>query len=111
MKHIDFIESVQRIAAKQLSGMIDLDYPKQLRFLKIPTLSYRRVRGDMIEMYKITHDVYLGLVLAVTAIEYNIFAHQRQRGRIYCTNSTMEVCNSLLGYVVTVKSTNSLKID
>ena len=26
--------------------------------LKLPTLSYRRLRGDLIETYKILHDVY-----------------------------------------------------
>ena len=58
MKHIDTIESVQRRATKQLPGMKDLTYPERLRLLKLPTLSYRRVRGDMIELYKITHDIY-----------------------------------------------------
>ena len=58
MKHIDTIESVQWRATKQLPGMKDLTYPERLRLLKLPTLSYRRVRGDMIELYKITHDIY-----------------------------------------------------
>jgi len=26
--------------------------------LKLPTLNYRRLRGDMIEVFKITHDLY-----------------------------------------------------
>lgn len=59
MTHIDFDESIQRKATKQLPGMKDLDYPDRLRRLNIPTPSYRGVRGDMIEMYKITHGVYM----------------------------------------------------
>ena len=26
--------------------------------LKLPTLKYRRLRGDMIEVFKITHNIY-----------------------------------------------------
>ena len=29
-----------------------------LLHLKLPTLKYRRLRGDMIEVFKITHDIY-----------------------------------------------------
>jgi len=27
--------------------------------LKLPTLKYRRLRGDIIEVFKITHDIYM----------------------------------------------------
>jgi hypothetical protein len=33
--------------------MKNLNYEERLRKLKLSTLGYRRVRGDMIEMYKI----------------------------------------------------------
>ena len=52
------IESVQRRATKQIPGLSKLSYPERLKKLSLPTLSYRRVRSDMIEMYKITHGVY-----------------------------------------------------
>ncbi|XP_069108237.1 uncharacterized protein [Argopecten irradians] len=52
MKHIEQLEGVQRKATKQLPGMDNLSYPERLKKLKLPTLSYRRVRGDMIETYK-----------------------------------------------------------
>ena len=35
--------------------MKDLPYSDQLRRLKIPTLAYRRLRGDMIQVFKIMH--------------------------------------------------------
>ena len=38
--------------------MRDLTYENRLRRLKLPTLEYRRYRGDMIEMYKLTHGLY-----------------------------------------------------
>ena len=57
-KHIDMIENVQRRATKQLPGMKNLTYAERLRQLKLPSLSFRRVRGDMIELYKITNGKY-----------------------------------------------------
>jgi hypothetical protein len=57
-KHIIEIENVQRRATKQLPGLSDLTYEQRLRKLKLPTLNYRRTRGDMIEMYKIITGKY-----------------------------------------------------
>ena len=58
MKHIEQIEKVQRRATKQLPGMKELPYPERLKKLKLPTLSYRRLRGDLIEVYKIVNIIY-----------------------------------------------------
>ena len=52
-KYINQIENVQRRATKLVPGLKDLDYPERLRKLKLPTLAYRRIRGDMIQVYKI----------------------------------------------------------
>jgi hypothetical protein len=60
-KHIDMIENVQKRATKQISGMKNLSYEEHLRKLELPTLSYRRLRGDMIEVhyvYKIIQGHY-----------------------------------------------------
>ena len=35
-----------------------LAYEDRLRYLELPTLSYRRIRGDMIELYKIITGKY-----------------------------------------------------
>ena len=56
VKHIKAIENVQRRATKQILGFRDLSYAQRLRKLKLPTLLYRRVRGDLIETYKILND-------------------------------------------------------
>jgi len=52
--------------------------------LKLPTLKYRRLRGDMIEVFKITHNIYdpkgyhsssdtiLNLILEVIDTNYSI---------------------------------------
>ena len=52
-KHIQEIENVQRRATKLIPGMKDLTYEERLKTLNLPTLKYRRFRGDMIEMYKL----------------------------------------------------------
>ena len=57
-KHIELIEGVQRRATKQLPSMKGMTYEERLRKLKLPTLSYRRIRGGMIEVYKMLHGKY-----------------------------------------------------
>ena len=39
-------------------GLGDLSYEERLRVLKLPSLQYRRYRGDMIETYKLAHELY-----------------------------------------------------
>ena len=58
VKDVDFIEDVQKYYTKRIIGMSDLEYEDRLRALKLPSLGYRRVRGDMIEVFKITHGFY-----------------------------------------------------
>jgi len=57
-KDIERIESVQRRATKQIPGFGNLEYPERLKRLKLPTLSFRRLRGDMINTYKFVHGIY-----------------------------------------------------
>ena len=47
------LENVQRRATKLIPG-----YKERLIRLNLPTLSYRRLRGDMIEIYKILTGKY-----------------------------------------------------
>ena len=51
-KQIDQLERVQMRATKMVDGMGSLDYQTRLEKLGLPTLLYRRNRGDMIEVYK-----------------------------------------------------------
>ena len=39
-------------------GFNNLSYPERLKKLKLPTIAYRRIRGDMIETYKIINEKY-----------------------------------------------------
>ena len=40
--------------------MYDLHYNERLRKLKLPTLAYRRIRGDMIQVFKLTVPIKKG---------------------------------------------------
>ena len=47
------IERVQRRATKFIKHLSDLEYGERLKKLKLPSLKYRRIRGDLINTYKI----------------------------------------------------------
>ena len=49
----DNIESVQKRATKLIPRLKNLPYNDRLKVLKLPTLTYRRYRGDVIKIYKI----------------------------------------------------------
>ena len=49
---VDRIERVQKRATKIVIRGKELPYEERLRLLNLPTLHYRRIRGDMIELYK-----------------------------------------------------------
>jgi hypothetical protein len=51
----DHLEKVQHRATKLVTEIRDLPYPDRLRALKLPSLRYRRERGDMLQTYKILH--------------------------------------------------------
>ena len=52
------IEGVQRRATKMVPGMCNLEYEERLKQLDLYSMSFRRVRGDMIEVYKYVHNLY-----------------------------------------------------
>ncbi len=50
IKHLHHIERVQMRATKLVDNMKNLDYTE--RRLNLPTLAYRRLRGDVIDLFK-----------------------------------------------------------
>ena len=50
------IENVQRRATRLIPSLKNLSYEDRLKKLKLPTLKYRRLRGDMINVYKILNE-------------------------------------------------------
>ena len=51
-KDIGMLESVQRRMTKRIQGMRDIPYERRLRMLNLHSLERRRLRGDLIEVFK-----------------------------------------------------------
>jgi len=52
------LEKVQKRTTKLVTTLKKLSYSERLKCLKLPTLTYRRNRGDMIEVYNIISGKY-----------------------------------------------------
>ena len=53
----DIIERIQHKVTKLISLIRNLSYEKRLEALNLTTLVERRQRGDLIQMYKIMHNI------------------------------------------------------
>ena len=120
-KDIEMIENVQRRATKYLQGMKDLNYEQRLRKLNLTTLAYRRLRGAMIEVYKIFHiynrsttpniSLYLGNI-HTRGHNYKLFYNRSERThpKLHSFNQrVVKPWNSLPTPVVNSPSLNSFK--
>ena len=54
----NMIENVQRRATKCLSSCKGLSYVNRLEYLNLPCLAYRKLRGDLIEAFKLLANHY-----------------------------------------------------
>ena len=76
-KYTDILEKVQIRATGMVDGLSSLEYPERLKKLELPTLVYRRARGDMIETYKHLH------IFDPDSIPQKYFELQRHESRIH----------------------------
>ena len=119
---IESIENVQRRATKLIPSLKSLEYPQRLRKLKMPTLKYRRLRGDMIETFKILKGIYDKEVTdKMLALDTNV----RTRGnslklkkrfsrlnirKFSFTNRIVDPWNSLPEHIIQAKTVKSFEI-
>lgn len=118
-KDINAIENVQRRATKRIPGFRDLSYQERLKHLNLPTLGYRRLRGDMIEMYKIMTGKYDSNVTDFIKInrndtrghQYKIYkVHTRLNLRKYSfVHRSANHWNNLPDNVVNAPSTSAME--
>ena len=121
IKDIDLLENVQRRATKMVIGLHALPYEERLRKLDLFSLQHRRIRGDMILVYK----MFNGQVDLRVDDFFTVKEYQCTRGH----NLKLELCrnprtdighnafskrviipwNSLPGYVVNSDSVQSFK--
>ncbi len=120
-KYISKLEKVERQATKLVAPIKDLSYSDRLQNLGLPTLEYRRLRYDMIQVYKLIHGIdYINNMENLLQVEQN----SRTRGHIYklvkprCRTNrrnqsffyrVIDNWNSLPEHVVTSQSTNEFK--
>ena len=118
-KDITAIENVQRRATKLIPGLKHLSYPERLKELNLPTLIYRRHRGDMIEMYKILNFTYDKEVCPSTTLNQSTTRGNQQKlykersktltRKHYFTNRINSPWNSLPDQVILAKSVKSFE--
>ena len=117
-KDAKLLESVQRRATKMVPGMKNCDYATRLKKLALPSLSYRRKRGDMIEVYKYTHGLYKVSALPVEVEEKTTRGHNYKLMKKRCSTTrrlkffsmrVVNAWNSLPVHVVNAESVNSFK--
>lgn len=123
-KYVDAIEGVQRRATKQIAGLKNLSYEERLKVLKLPTIAYRRIRGDMIEVYKILHQIYDKEVCNILHMRRDHINRMENRGHSLMlfhkfaaknirknnfTNRVVSTWNKLTDEVVTAPSLNCFK--
>jgi hypothetical protein len=115
-KYIEAIENVQKRATRMLPQMKNLNYEERLKQLKMPTLKFRRMRGDMIETFKILTRLYDGRVTEgmldisrshiTRGNALKLVKHQSRRDiRKYSfTNRIVDLWNSLPNHIVEAKT-------
>ena len=117
---IDAIEKVQKKATRMVHGLNRMSYKERLIYLKLPTLKFRRMRGDMIEVFKILTNRYEreitpDLVKSEFVITRgNCLKLQMERSRydlrkFSFTSRIVSIWNSLPDEIVTATSTNIFK--
>ena len=114
------IEGVQRRATKLITSICHLSYPERLQILNLPSLYYRRLRGDMIFMYQISHhnlDASLQDLFqpaSTTCTRGHNLKYFKPRCKTRCRYNffsyrTIDNWNNLPSYIVNTDSINSFK--
>ena len=125
----DKIEKLQRRATKLVPDLKDLTYEERLRNLKLPTLEFRRLRADLLLLFKYTNkqikldtETYclkckhntsmlqpsLSLSHRGHSKKYQIHHHQGVRNRFF-TSRVLNIWNKLHQDTVTAKTVNQFK--
>ena len=115
----DTIERIQHRATKLVSSIRNLSYEKRLEALDLTTLAERRQRGDLIQMFKIMHNMdKLDRCNRFKIVQNQVRGHcfkyfkeiSRQQHRDnFFFNRTANIWNSLPSEIVEAPTVNSFK--
>ena len=118
-KYMNKIENVQRRFTKLIKNFHNLPYEERLKLIKLPSLEYRQLRGDMIQVFKIARNFY---DCSSTESIFDFNNNKKLRGHPYkinkqFTNTTKKFFsnrvvnkwNSLPHEIVQLKTINEFK--
>ena len=120
-KDIDHLEKIQRMTTKLVHGYRKLTYEERLRRLGLTTLQQPRLRGDLIETYKIVtgkERIETKNFFTFHANKYNTRGHcyklETKRSRLklrrnFFSQRVVAPWNKLPESVVTAESVNAFK--
>ena len=119
-KDIYKLERIQRIATKMVPELRNLEYMDRLKEMELPTLEERRVRGDMITLYKLINgmDVLDREDLLLPARAQGLRGHGKKLRKDTCRRDvkkysfpqrSIEKWNSLSAEVVGAVSVKQMK--
>ena len=114
------IENVQRRATKLVQNISRWPYESRLRMLNLPSLKYRRLRGDMIQVFKILNDkddIKSEHFFSEPMVQYTrghdhklyVAACKTISRKYSFSHRVVQVWNSLPNIVVCAKDTNQFK--
>ena len=121
MKDVRCLEQVQRRATNIVEGLEHLDYERRLKLLGLQLLEERRLRGDLIETYKIItgkEKVDPSQFLKFSQVKHNLRGHKfklavvRSRLEIrrkFFSQRVVQHWNRLAAAVVETTTVNSFK--
>ena len=120
VQDINLLENVQHRATKLLQDIRHLPYESRLEVLGLPSLTYRRFRGDLILIYKAFHipNSPIRNLFVVCSQPYGTRGHQFKLAKPSChlnirkysfPNRIINHWNSLPDLIVSASSLNSFK--
>ena len=110
------IEKVQRRATKLIPAIKDFSYGERLKHLKLPSLKYRRLRGDLIQVFNLFKASNISTFFTLknsTTRGHNLKLfknHSRTNLRKHSfSNRVVDTWNSLSSFTVNAKDVDSFK--
>ena len=116
-KDVSTLEKVQRRATKFIRECKGQSYVERCKKLKLTTLEVRRIRGDLIQLFKIVKGIdevewFSTLLVAPngrrTQLRREIVRGCNQRHNFF-TNRTINIWNRLPAYIINAQSVNQFK--
>ena len=118
-KDILLLEKVQRRATKLVWGLKDLSYEERLERLKLFSLEERRLRGDLIQTFKLlTGKENVDYEILFNRSTNHLRGHSFKLSKSQCnklcrrrffSQRVIDIWNSLSEFIVSAPSTNTFK--